>query len=245
QKIWSSGADKAHFMFVLVRTEPDAKKHDGISYLLVDLRQPAISIRPIRQITGSREFCEVFFDRATTPANWLIGQRGQGWQVSKTTLAAERSGFIGAAESSVTLHRKLLALAMEVQLNGKPAIEDPVIADNFLKLEAMVLAHRHTVQHQFEARLNGQEAGRSPLMNKLIATKIAATVSDLAKDILSEHFMLTPFGREREAGPEKWLNQYLGSLGIAIAGGTSNIQRNLIAERAYGLPRDNATAADK
>lgn len=242
QKIWSSGADKAHFMFMLARTEPQAGKHDGISYLLIDLRQPGITIRPIRQITGGSEFCEIFFDNATTPATCLVGERGHGWAVSKTTLNAERSGFIGAVEGYITLHRKLVELAQTHHLNGAPAIEDAVIADRLLQLEAMITAHEHNVRQQFALRLNQQDPGRSAMMNKLLVTKIAAFIADVAKDILADQFLLSPFGREAEAGAEKWLNQYIGSLGIAIAGGTSNIQRNLIAERGYGLPRDAASA---
>ncbi|CAN7568385.1 acyl-CoA dehydrogenase family protein [Pseudomonas umsongensis] len=243
QKIWSSGADKAHYLFMLARTEPEASKHAGISYLLVDLRQPGVTIRPLRQINGSEEFSEIFFDGARTPANWIVGQRGEGWKVSKTTLSAERAGFIGAAEGSVTLHRKLVELAERCQYNGRPAIEEPRIRDRLIVLEGMVSAHYHNMQRQFAQRLAGQDAGSVALMNKLIVTRIAAEVADIARDVLGDDFMLSPFGREAEAGPEKWLNQYLGSLGIAIAGGTSNIQRNVIAERGLGLPRDPAMAS--
>nr|WP_180203608.1 acyl-CoA dehydrogenase family protein [Pseudomonas sp. SbOxS1]NYU03339.1 acyl-CoA dehydrogenase [Pseudomonas sp. SbOxS1] len=243
QKIWSSGADKAHFMFMLVRTEPQASKHAGISYLLVDLRQPGITIRPLRQINGSEEFSEVFFDGARTPATWIVGARGEGWKVSKTTLSAERSGFMGAAETSVTLHRKLVELAQRCQLDGRPAIDDPRVRDRLIQLEGMVSAHFHNMQRQFALRLAKQEPGNVALMNKLIVTRIAAEVADIARDILGNDFMLSPFGREAEAGPEKWLNQYLGSLGMAIAGGTSNIQRNVIAERGLGLPRDNVATS--
>lgn len=240
QKIWSSGADKAHYLFMLARTEPCASKHAGISYLLVDLHQPGITIRPLRQINGSEEFSEIFFDSARTPANWIVGKRGEGWTVSKTTLSAERAGFIGAAEGSVTLHRKLVELARRCEYNGRPAIDDPRIQDRLIILEGMVSAHYHNMQRQFSLRLAGQDAGSVALMNKLIVTRIAAEVADIAKDIVGDDFMLSPFGRESQAGPEKWLNQYLGSLGIAIAGGTSNIQRNVIAERGLGLPRDPA-----
>lgn len=242
QKIWSSGADKAHYLFMLARTEPEASKHAGISYLLVDLKQPGVTIRPLRQINGSEEFSEIFFDGARTPANWIVGERGEGWKVSKTTLSAERAGFIGAAEGSVTLHRKLVELAGRCQYNGRPAIEEPRIRDRLIILEGMVSAHYHNMQRQFAQRLAGQDTGSVALMNKLIVTRIAAEVADIAREVLGDDFMLSPFGREAEAGPEKWLNQYLGSLGIAIAGGTSNIQRNVIAERGLGLPRDPAMA---
>ncbi|WAH55424.1 acyl-CoA dehydrogenase family protein [Pseudomonas silvicola] len=243
QKIWSSGANEADFLFMLARTEPEAPKHAGISYLLVDLRQPGITIRPLRQINGSEEFSEIFFDAATTPADWIVGERGEGWKVSKTTLSAERAGFIGAAEGSMTLHRKLLELAKQCRFNGEPAIHDARIQDRLVVLEGMVNAHYHNMQRQFALRLAGQEPGNVALMNKLIVTRIASEVADICKDILGDDFMLSPFGHEGHAGPEKWLNQYLGSLGIAIAGGTSNIQRNVIAERGLGMPRDPASVS--
>lgn len=243
QKIWSSLADRARYMFMLVRTEPDAPKHAGISYLLIDLKQPGITIRPLRQMTGSGEFCEVFFEDARTPADWIVGERGTGWTVSKTTLTAERSGFMGAAETSVTLHRKLTELAKTTQLGGRPAIENPLIADKLIQLEGLVGAHFHNMQRQFAQRLAGEEPGMVSMLNKLLVTRITAEVADLAKDVMGDHFLVSPFGREREAGPEKWINQYIGSLGMAIAGGTSNIQRNVIAERGLGLPRDPATAS--
>ena len=90
-KIWTSGADKADYMFGLFRTEPDAKKHAGISYLLLDMRQPGITVRPLREMTGGALFNEVFFDGARTPADWIVGERGQGWQVSRATLRHERN----------------------------------------------------------------------------------------------------------------------------------------------------------
>ena len=107
QKIWSTLAQFARFMFLLARTEPDAaSKHAAISYLLIDLKQPGVTIRPLKQITGSAEFCEVFFDAAKTPADWIVGARGDGWRVSKSTLSHERSA-LGGANTSVTLFEKL------------------------------------------------------------------------------------------------------------------------------------------
>ena len=245
QKVWSSMAQYAHYMFVLARTEPDAPvKQAGISYLLVDLKQPGITVRPLKQITGGSEFCEVFFDDARTPADWIVGARGDGWRVSKATLSHERSS-IGGADTSVTLFEKLVKLAKTTPLNGRPAIEDPLIRDRLVLLEGYVQSHLYSSYRQLSMSAHEQDPGVVKLMNKLINTQIGHEVAKLARDLIGDSLLLAPPAEnQRDAGAEKWLNQFFGSLGVAIAGGTSNIQRNVIAERGLGLPRD-LTAADK
>jgi len=121
QKIWSTGAHQATHMFVLARTEPDMPTHDGISYLSVDLRQPGVTIRPLTQMTGQKEFCEVFFDNARTPAGMLVGERGKGWYVTRSTLKHERSG-VGGLTWPLSMFRDLLKVARTVERNGRPAI---------------------------------------------------------------------------------------------------------------------------
>ncbi len=239
QKIWSTLAQYAQYMFVLARTEPDAGKHAGISYLLIDLKAPGVTIRPIKQVTGGKEFCEVFFDDARTPADWIVGERGQGWTVSKATLAHERSS-IGGAQTSVGLFEKLLSLAKGVNYQGVPAIEHPVIRDRLVILEGYVQSHLYSSYRQLSMAAAKQNPGRITLMNKLINTNIGHMVADLAKDLIGDAALTMPPVKGRAEGHEKWLNQFFGSLGVAIAGGTSNIQRNIIAERGFDLPRDDA-----
>ena len=237
QKTWSSLAHKAHYMFALVRTDRSATKHAGLSYLLLDMKQPGITVRPLKQITGDAEFCEVFFDNVRTPQDWIVGEPGAGWAVSKTTLSHERSGFIGAAATSVTLFAKLVELARSTTLNGRPAIEDPVIRERLGVLDGYISAHQYSSYRQFSMAAHGQDAGIAPMMNKLVNTRIADDVAAIARDLIGSSLMLTP-PLGKGGGNEKWGNQFMGSLGLAIAGGTSNIQRNLIAERGLGLPRD-------
>lgn len=237
QKIWSTLAQYADYMFVLTRTEPGADKHAGISYLLIDLKSPGVTIRPIKQVTGGTEFCEVFFDDVRTPASWIVGKRGEGWKVSKSTLKHERSS-IGGAQTSVNLFDKLVELAKETTLNGKPAIKDPIIRDRLVTLEGYVQSHLYSNYRQLSMSAAKQEAGIVGLMNKLINTNIGHDVAAIAKDLLADNLLHMPPTKGRAVGPEKWLNQLMGSLGVAIAGGTSNIQRNIIAERGLGLPRD-------
>lgn len=243
QKIWSTLAQYARYMFVLVRTEPaEAGKHGGISYLLLDLDQPGVTVRPLKQVTGGEEFCEVFFDNAKTPADWIVGARGEGWKVSKSTLSHERSA-LGGATTAVSLFDKLLELSRQSNIEGRPALDNPLIRERLATLDGYVRAHLYSSYRQLSMAAHGQEAGPVTLMNKLVNTNIGHEVARIAKDLLGEHLLLSPpLEGTRGAGAEKWLNQFMGSLGIAIAGGTSNIQRNIIAERGYGLPRDSAGA---
>ncbi len=239
QKIWSTLAQFAQYMFVLARTEPEAGKHAGISYLLIDLKNPGITIRPIKQVTGGKEFCEVFFDDARTPADWIVGERGEGWKVSKATLAHERSS-IGGAQTAVGLFEKLVELAKGVEYQGVTAIDHPQIRERLVTLEGYVQSHLYSSYRQLSMAAAKQNAGRIGLMNKLINTNIGHMVADIAKDLINDAALLMPPTKGRAEGDEKWLNQFFGSLGVAIAGGTSNIQRNIIAERGFGLPRDDA-----
>jgi alkylation response protein AidB-like acyl-CoA dehydrogenase len=239
QKVWSTLAQHARFMFAMVRTEPDAPKHQGLSYLLLDLKQPGVTVRPLKQVTGGQEFCEVFFDNARTPADWIVGERGKGWQVSKTTLVHERNSFIGNATTSQALFDKLLDLARNTSLKGGLAIDDPVIRERLLVLEGYVASHVYSSYRQFSMAAHGQTPGIVASMNKLVSTQIGHEVARLARDLMGDDLLLAPPPEgTRGAGPEKWNNQFFGSLGIAIAGGASNIQRNIIAERGLGLPRD-------
>lgn len=241
QKVWSTYAQHARFMFAMVRTEPEASKHDGLSYLLLDLKQPGVTIRPLKQVTGGEEFCEVFFDDARTPASWIVGERGKGWQVSKATLVHERNSFIGNATNSKALYDKLLDLARTTQLNGRSALENPQIRERLLVLEGYVASHVYSSFRQFSMTAHGQSPGIVGSMNKLVSTHIGHEVSRIAKDLIGNNLLMAPPAEgTRGAGSEKWNNQFFGSLGVAIAGGASNIQRNIIAERGLGLPRDNS-----
>jgi alkylation response protein AidB-like acyl-CoA dehydrogenase len=240
QKIWTSNAQHCNFMFALVRTEPDAPKHQGISYLLLDLKQPGVTVRPLKMVTGQSGFNEVYFDDARTPADWIVGERGQGWQVSRATLKHERS-TIGGVDTYVDQFRKLVELARSTELHGRPAIEDPVLQERLAELEGYLLAHRFSSYRQLSMSLAGQDPGMASYMNKLAVTNIGHRIAGVALELLGDDSLLLPeYARGHVVGNERWMNQFFGSLGVAIAGGTSNIQRNIIAERGLGLPRDAA-----
>lgn len=240
QKIWTSQGMQATHMFMLVRTEPDAPKHDGITYLLIDLDQPGITRRPIRQMTGEEgdhTFCEFFFDNAETPVSLQVGERGQGWYVSRTTLKHERAS-IGSSDGLGKQFQKLVELAKETR-----RISDPIIRDKLTQIEGFVLSHRYTSFRLFSCAAAGEDPGRVQLMMKLLLTETGHEIALLAQELMGEYACIEPAGAGGRGprgprGPEKWMDQIMGSLGNSIAGGTTNIQRNIIGERGLGLPRD-------
>jgi len=244
QKIWTSDAQRADLMFCLCRTEPDAPKHAGISYLLLDMRQPGVEVRPLREMTGHAFFNEVFLNGARTPKDWIVGRRGEGWQVSRTTLKHERNA-IGNADLARSTFDALVELARRARRGGRPALQDPEVRQRLARIEGYVQAHLYSSYRQLTDDARGRSPGLLALMNKLNYTNIGQDVARLALDLLGDDGMLDPAGYDREPGApprssEAWLVQTLWSLGVAIAGGTANIQRNVIAERGLGLPRDAA-----
>ncbi|AIT81439.1 acyl-CoA dehydrogenase family protein [Novosphingobium pentaromativorans] len=232
-KIWTTRAYECTHMFALVRTEPGAGKHDGISYLLLKLDQPGVTIRRIHQISGQSEFCEVFLDDVTTPADWIVGERGEGWKVSRTTLKHERNSIGGVR--TLRLFESLVRMARKQTRNGKPVIEDPVIRERILEIEGHVRAQMYSGYYQMTCDLMGEPVGIHGLTNKLAATEIGLRIAELATDIIGEDALAFPEKGERSGA--NWLNQIFGALALSIAGGASNIQRNLIAERGLDLPR--------
>jgi alkylation response protein AidB-like acyl-CoA dehydrogenase len=244
QKIWTSDAQRADFMFCLCRTEPDAPKHAGISYLLIDMKQPGVEVRPLRQMTGDADFNEVFLTGARTPKDWIVGRRGEGWLVSRTTLKHERNS-IGNADLSKSTFDALVELARRTRRGGRPALEDPEVRQRLVRIQGYVEAHLYSSYRQLTDDARGRSSGLLGLMNKLHYTNIGQEIAKLALDLLGDDGMLDPAGYDRQPGEpprgsEGWLVQTMWSLGVAIAGGTANIQRNVIAERGLGLPRDAA-----
>ncbi|MBV9842345.1 MAG: acyl-CoA dehydrogenase family protein [Sphingomonadaceae bacterium] len=244
QKIWTSQGGGANYMFALIRTEPQAKKHDGISYLLIDLDQPGVTRRPIRQMTGDAGFYEFFFDNAKTPADWIVGERGEGWKVSRTTLKHERAS-IGSAASLGAQFEKLVELAREVERDGRPAIQDPEIRQLLTRIEGWVMAHRCSSYRLFSLAAAQEEPGIVQLMMKLLLTETGHEIALAAQELIGDEALLEPPpSGHGKRGPSKWLDQIMGSLGNSIAGGTTNIHRGIIAERGLGLPRDLAMGGE-
>jgi alkylation response protein AidB-like acyl-CoA dehydrogenase len=237
-KIWTTRAHEATHMFALLRTEPQALKHAGLSYILLDLRQPGVTVRPIRQINDGREFCEVFLDDVRTPADWIVGARGEGWSISRVNLKHERAS-IGSTGRSQPAFESLLRLAKKAAHHGRPAIKDPLIRGRVAAIEGYLEAQRWSGYYQLTLGLRGESAGVLGYVNKITTTNINQEIAAVATEIIGDRGLLASTSCTGR-GPERWNNQILGSLALSIAGGTSNIQRNIIAERGLGLPRDSA-----
>jgi alkylation response protein AidB-like acyl-CoA dehydrogenase len=240
QKIWTSNADTSEWMFCLVRTEPEAPKHQGISYLLIDMQTPGITVRPLRQMTGDADFNEVFLDNVRVPAKNLVGKRGQGWIVSRSTLKHERA-LIGSSVLSRRTLEGVIMLAQALNLRGQPAIKDPVIRKRIVELETKVLANEYHGFRLLTMQTRNQEPGVAGLVSKLYGTQLGYDVARVAMDMMGDRGMLAP-GEDSAPAMGMFVTAYMWSLGVLIAGGTANIQRNVIAERGFGLPRDAAAS---
>jgi alkylation response protein AidB-like acyl-CoA dehydrogenase len=234
QKIWTTDAHEASWMFCLVRTEPEAPKHDGISYLLIDMKTPGIDVRPLRQMTGEADFNEVFLDNVRVPRKNIVGERGQGWIVSRSTLKHERA-MIGGSLLTRRTFDGLLMVAQGMELRGQPAIKDPALRSRLVELEARLLASEYHGYRLLTMQSRGEEAGLPGMVTKLYSTQLGYDIGKAAMDALADRGALAP----SESNPMgMFAHAYMWSLGILIAGGTANIQRNIIAERGLGLPRE-------
>ncbi len=238
QKIWTSNAQEADWMFALVRTEPDASKHAGISYLLIDMKTPGIEVVPLKQINGDADFNEVFLDNVRVPKANLVGERGQGWTVSRSTLKHERA-LMGDTDINRKSLDGIIMLAQFLERGGKPAILDPVLRDRIVQLEARLLAAEFHSMRLLTMQARGEEPGLAGMTPKLGGTQLTYDIARTAMDLSSDGGALAP-GEPTAPGMGLFVNAYYWSLGILIAGGTANIQRNIIAERGLGMPRDPA-----
>jgi len=240
QKIWTSNAIDAEWMFALVRTEPEAPKHDGISYLLIDMKTPGIEVRPLRQMTGEADFNEVFFDNVRVPKDNLVGPRGKGWIVSRSTLKHERA-LIGNAMLTRRTFDGLVMMAQHVQLRGQPAIKHPLIRDRLAQLEARLLASEYTGYRLLTMQARGEDQGLTGMVMKLFSTQLGYDLSKTALDVLGDRSALAR-GDLNTPDMGMFTYSYMWSLGVLIAGGTANVQRNIIAERGLGMPRDTKSS---
>jgi alkylation response protein AidB-like acyl-CoA dehydrogenase len=236
QKIWTSTAKEAQMMFALVRSEPDAPKHKGISYLLIDMKSPGLEVRPLKTMTGAASFNEVFFDNVRVPKENLVGQRGQGWEVGTTTLFHERN-MLGRSHQTETMLQQCADV-----LRDTGAISDAVFRDRFASIEARVLAMKYHGLRLLTDGLKGRKSGGASLITKLNGCQLNHDICALAIDALREHGVLRR-GSKYVRDEGIWQAQYMFTLGLIIGGGTAQIQKNIIAEHGLGMPREPKPAA--
>jgi alkylation response protein AidB-like acyl-CoA dehydrogenase len=244
QKIWTSNAVDAEMMFGLFRTEPDAPKHAGISYLIIPMKTAGVDVRPLTMMQGGEDFCEVFFDGVRIPAKNIVGKRGEGWKVSRATLKHERM-LIGDSSGARFTYDSLVALARSVSRDGRPAIEQPAVRQRLAEIAGYVATQEWAVARMLTAIHRGRDADAASemLMTKLFGTTLQQTMAKFALELIPDEGLREPSGDEVVMGIRpftraRWVSHYMFSLAGAIAGGTSNVQRNIIGERLLGLPRD-------
>jgi alkylation response protein AidB-like acyl-CoA dehydrogenase len=237
QKIWTSTADMAQMCFILVRTEPDAKKHEGISYILLPMDTPGIEVQPMRTMAGEigeNSFNQVFFTDVRAPKANVVGKRGEGWRIANTTLEHERNSLNANAEGILM---RLARLMNKETVNGAPAMASPVYRDRLMKLQAQALSMKHHGMRMLTCSLKGESSGVAGLVVKLQNCQLNFDMAKLALDVMGELGALYDHSKyEREQG--YWQAHSMFSLGLIIGGGTAQIQKNIIAERGLRLPRE-------
>ena len=225
QKVWTSMAHAADWGLCLARTDPSAPRHEGIGCFCVDMRSPGVEVRPLRELTGAEMFNEVFLSDVFVPDECVVGEPTDGWQVARTTLANERVS-IGQGASMGPGVEALLALAVG------PAREDPLVCDALGAVIADAQAHAALGVRTTLRALQGAAAGPEASVRKLLGTELDQRVQEVGLDLLGA----AAVSADDEAA--QWIAGFLANRALSIAGGTSEIQRNVIAERLLGLPRD-------
>ena len=236
QKIWTSGAQYADWIFCLVRTEPEAPKHQGISYLLFEMNTPGIEVRPLVTMTGEATFNEVFFTDVRVPKDQIVGSRGQGWFVANATLKYERGG-LGDPNQAEGRFREIVKMMHEETIDGRRLIDQETYRDRLMQLQARMLSMKFNGMRILTHTLKNEEPGLPRWIVKLQGCELNHQMAAMAIDIMGELGILyddSPY--LRNAG--FWQQRYMMDLGLIIGGGTAQIQKNMIGERALDLPKE-------
>lgn len=236
QKIWTSTAKQADMIFCLVRTDPDAKKHHGISYVVFPMDIKGIEVRPLVDMTGKANFNEVFFTDVRVPRSGTIGEVNKGWQVANATLTHER-GMLGNPNATKARLQELITLMETETSSGDRLIDNPLLRDRLIKLQSDVYAMQANGLRILTSRLNKESAGLAGLIVKLNGCELNHDIAALAIDALGELGVLYEDGDHlRDDG--SWQARYMYDLGLIIGGGTAQIQKNIISERGLAMPRE-------
>jgi alkylation response protein AidB-like acyl-CoA dehydrogenase len=236
QKVWTSGAARANRMFVLCRTDPGVPKHAGLSYVLIDFTDAAVQFRPIRQLSGAQEFCEDFLDGVRAPLFNVIGGLGNGWRVAMTTLGHERGGR--ATVQHLGFEREFWELADAARKRGKAG--DPLVRQQLAWAYTQVALMRASGLRTLAQVAGGRPPGPEASVAKLFWSEYHKRLGEIAMSIEGPDGLLRPAGAGYPTG--RWQNVFLSSRAGTIFSGTSEIQRNIIGERALGLPKEPRVA---
>jgi alkylation response protein AidB-like acyl-CoA dehydrogenase len=242
QKIWTSTAQSADMIFCLVRTESERAKHQGISYILFSMKTPGIEVRPLKTMTGNAEFNEVFFTNVRVPQDNVVGGRGQGWFVANATLKHER-GMLGDPNAANTRLQAIIDLMKEETIDGQRLMDNSVLRDRLMQLQGRVLAMQFHGLRLLTAAATGDDVGLARLIVKLEGCELNHQLAAFAIDALGELGVLYHDSPHLRANGF-WQRAYMFDLGLIIGGGTAQIQKNIIAERGLGMPREPKLAKD-
>ncbi|MDB5065550.1 MAG: acyl-CoA dehydrogenase [Chloroflexi bacterium] len=237
QKVWTTLAHVARWCILLSRTDASESAHAGLTYLIVDMRSPGVEVRPLRQITGDAEFNEMYFTDVRVPRANLLGEVGGGWRVAMTTLMHERATLgVGLQVRSRIALDELCALARTTLVDGVPRSADPVVRQRIAQLVIEVEAMRINGLRGLSRVLHGEQPGPEGSVNKLMWSELNQRIAETALDLLGPYGTLAE-GEERAPRAGRWAYGYLRSRANSIEGGTSEVLRNILAERVLGLPR--------
>ena len=231
QKVWTSGARSADWAILLARTEPASKRHQGITYFLCDMRSPGVEVRPLVQINRAAHFNEVHLDGVRLPADAVVGELGEGWPVARTTLGSERA-MIG----SMNALDRLGSVIERARKAGRA--DEPVLRDQLMQAWILASVLGYTGDRVLEAVRKGGQVGPEASVLKLSVSTLMARFGELAMSVLGPEGLLEGPDAADERGYGPLQDMFLSQWSSRIGGGTEQMQRNLIAERALGLPRD-------
>jgi len=236
QKTWTTNAHRADWCHLLARTDPDAPKHRGISYFLIDMKTPGITVRPLINMLASHDFNEMFLDGVRVPKENMLGEKNQGWYVSMTTLSFERSGIALPAGSKRNLEL-LVEYATETKINGQRLADDPLVRHKLAELAVEIEVNRMIAYRVAWMQNQGLIPVYEASMSKVFGTELMQRVGEIGVEIMG---LFGPLDKGSKWAPLRGrvLRTYAYSLGYAIAMGTNEIQRNIMATRGLGLPRE-------
>ncbi len=236
RKLWASHAQIADRMFALVRTDPNRPKHQGISYLLIDMRAPGVTVRPLVQIDGKRDFSEVTFRDVRVDKEDLVGGLNNGWKVANSTLANER-GNMGLNSAPLMAFAQLVQTARNIKRQNRALIENPYFRHRIAQLQIELEALRLHSYRQLTNSIRGRTAGVDSMVTKLVGSQLAYELASAAMEMFGDYAMAERDEHDIHLRGQ-WAQHLMTSIAFQIAGGTSQIQKNIIAQRGLRMPRE-------
>jgi alkylation response protein AidB-like acyl-CoA dehydrogenase len=247
QKIWTSGGHISDWGILLARSDTGVAKHKGISCFLLNMRQPGVEVRPLKQITGSSEFNEVFMTNARVDKADLLGRLGQGWEIAQTTLGFERGGnSIARVTRYASAFDRLVDSARKLRRGGKPLLEDAVVRSKLGRVYAEMEVQRYAALRVLSALQKGDSPGAASSITKLSYSEFEKRYYELCLEILGPYGQVTDGGLEESSLDvdsssgvrSSWAYAFLWARAGTIYSGSSEIQKNVIGERVLGLPKE-------